>query len=128
MNIVEDDMIVIALFSQNELTQVKPGDEAEIVLKTLPGEIIKAKVDSIVWAHGQGQVANTTQIPTLVNAPPANFPVKLVVDPKYRNVFLAAGARGTAAIYTEHLTFLHILRRVFLRVGTKVNYLVLKLH
>ena len=41
---------------QNELHQVEPGNEAEFALKTYPGRIIKAKVDSIVWAQGQGQV------------------------------------------------------------------------
>src|SRR5512138_612314 len=56
LTFVEDEFVVVALFHQNELHQVKPGDEAEIVLRTLPGEVIKAKVDSIVWAQGQGQV------------------------------------------------------------------------
>jgi hypothetical protein len=54
--------------------------------------------------------------------------VKLTVDPKDKEVFLAAGARGNAAIYTEHLHAIHILRMVIMRIGTKLNYLVLKLH
>jgi multidrug resistance efflux pump len=129
LTFVEDEFVVIALYAQNELTQVKPGDEAEIVLDTLPGEIIKAKVDSIIWAQGQGQVVNSVGLPnTVLNAPPGRFPVKLTVDPKFRDVFLAAGARGDAAIYTEHLEAIQIIRRVILRVGTKMNYLILKLH
>ena len=54
--------------------------------------------------------------------------MKLTVDPKYRDVFLAAGARGQAAIYTEHGEMIHILRKVILRIGTKLDYLILKLH
>ena len=129
LTLVEDEFVVIALFAQNELTQVKPGDDAEIALETLPGEIIKCKVDSIIWAQGQGQSTISTSLPnTLVNAPPGRFPVKLVVDPKFKDVFLAAGARGQAAIYTEHLHAIHILRMVILRIGTKLDYLILKLH
>jgi multidrug resistance efflux pump len=128
LTFIENEFTVVALYDQNELYKVKPGDEAEIVLETLPGEIIKAKVDSIIWAQGQGQIANSTQIPTLVNAPPGRFPVKLTVDPKFRDVFFAAGARGGAAIYTEHVEAIQILRKVILRINTKINYLIVKLH
>jgi len=129
LTFVEDEFTVVALYDQNELYKVKPGDEAEIVLLTLPGEIIKAKVDSIIWAQGQGQSAISTNLPSTVGQlPPGRFPVKFTVDPKYRDRFLAAGARGNAAIYTEHLEAIHIIRKVILRINTKVNYLILKLH
>ena len=130
MSFVEDEFIVVALFHQNELHQVEAGNEAEISLRTLPGEIIKAHVDSIVWAQGQGQSALSNLLPQTGSQPipPGRFPVKLSVDPKYRDVFLAAGATGDAAIYTEHLHAIHILRKVILRIGTKINYLILKLH
>ena len=117
------------MFWQNELRAVAPGDEAELALTTYPGRIIKAKVDSIIWAQGQGQSIISVGLPnTLINPPPGRFPVKLTVDPKYRDVFLAAGARGQAAIYTEHGEMIHILRKVILRIGTKLDYLILKLH
>jgi hypothetical protein len=41
---------------------------------------------------------------------------------------MAAGAAGSAAIYTDGLHAIHILRKVILRVGAYVNYLILKLH
>jgi hypothetical protein len=52
----------------------------------------------------------------------------LIVDPKDREIFLAAGARGHGAIYTEHVKFLHIIRKVFVRVSTKLDWFVAKLH
>ena len=45
-----------------------------------------------------------------------------------REVFLAAGAVGQAAIYTQHGAMLHVVRKVILRVGSYLNYLILKLH
>ena len=130
MTFVENTYQVIALYDQNELYQVEPGNEAEFYLPTNPGHIFKAKVDSIVWAQGQGQVANTSVLPTTGNAPvpPGRFPVKLVLDERDSDAFLPAGAIGHGAIYTEHAAFLHILRKVLLRVSTKLDYLVLKLH
>jgi multidrug resistance efflux pump len=130
MSFVEEKYQVIAMYNQNELYQVAPGNQAEIVLITHPGEIIKSHVDSIVWAQGQGQLPMSGVIPqtgTQVQ-PPGRFAVKLSIDPKFQNEFLAAGAAGTAAIYTDHMVAIHILRKVFLRVGSYTNYLVLKLH
>jgi multidrug resistance efflux pump len=130
MAFVEDEYQVIALFHQNELTQVEPGNEVEIVLPTYPGEIIKAKVDSIVWAQGQGQLPLSGTVPQTGAAPlpPGRFAVKLTIAERDRERFLAAGALGNAAIYTNHLEAIHILRKVILRVGSYTNYLILKLH
>lgn len=130
LTFVEEAYQVIALYHQNELYMVKPGDEAEISLRTIPGEVLKAKVDSIVWAQGQGQVAMSGTLPTTgMQAPPPNrFPVKLTIDPKHKDLFLAAGATGDGAIYTDHLHAIHVIRMVILRVGAKTNYLVPKLH
>ena len=38
MTFVEDEFQVIALYEQNELWRVKPGNEAEIALDTYPGD------------------------------------------------------------------------------------------
>ena len=130
MTLVETTSSVVALYQQNELHQVAPGNEAEFALKTLPGRIIKAKVDSVIWASGAGQIQPTGTIPMtgVLNAPPQRFAVKFDVEEKDRELFLAAGAAGNAAIYTEHAEFLHIIRKVIIRVGAYLDFLVLKLH
>jgi multidrug resistance efflux pump len=127
---VEEEYQIIALYAQNELVYVEPGNPAEIVLPTYPGRVIKAKVDSIVWAQGQGQLAPSTTLPQTGTYPqaPGRFPVKLEIDERDRELFLAAGAAGAGAIYTEHVHAIHILRMVILRIGSITNYLVLKLH
>jgi multidrug resistance efflux pump len=130
MSFVEDEYQVIALFHQNELHKVRPGDEAEISLATYPGTIIKAVVDSIVWAQGQGQLPLGGMLPETGAVPPAEgrFAVRLNIAERDRERFLAAGARGHAAIYTQHLEPIQIIRKVILRVDSYINYLVLKLH
>ena len=130
MTLVEADGQVIALYHQNELHQVKPGNEVEFALKTLPGRIVKGKVDSVVWAQGQGQLLPSGTIPMsgVVAQPPGRYAVKFNIADRDRELFLAAGAAGDAAIYTDGLHAIHIIRKVILRVGSYLNYLIPKLH
>ncbi len=129
MTFVDDDYQIFAMFGQNELHQVEPGNHAEITLDTYPGRVIKAHVDSVIWAQSQGQWEASGDLPrtTLPFAlPPGRFPAKLLVDDRDRSVFLAAGARGSAAIYTEHLALVHIIRKVLLRVASYLDYIIIK--
>ena len=129
MTFVDNEYQVFALFNQNELHQVIPGNEAEITLDTYPGRIVKAHVDSVIWAQAQGQVDASGNLPTTtVAAPPGRFPVKLVVAENDSALFLAAGARGSAAIYTEHVALIHLIRKVLLRTASYLDYIIIKHH
>jgi hypothetical protein len=64
----------------------------------------------------------------VLTQPPGRFAVKFDIAERDRALFLAAGAAGDAAIYTQHLAMIHIIRKVILRVGSYVNYLIPKLH
>jgi multidrug resistance efflux pump len=129
MTFVDTEYQIFALFNQNELHQIAPGNEAEITLDTYPGRIIKAHVDSVIWAQAQGQLDASGNLPvTMFTAPPGRFPVKLVVGEQDNGLFLAAGARGAAAIYTEHLTLIHLIRKVLLRTSSYLDYIIIKHH
>jgi hypothetical protein len=56
------------------------------------------------------------------------YAVKLSLDEKEKGLFLAAGAVGNGAVYTDSLEMIHIIRKVIMRVGTKIDALILKLH
>src|SRR5437764_9824735 len=128
--IEEDDPWLLAFFRQNELRYVEAGDEAEIYMMQYPGRIIKCVVDSILWATAQGQmpISGNLQNTLPVAAPEQRIAVRFVLAPKDRDLFLAAGARGGGAIYTEHGKMIHIVRKVFLRVSAKLDWFVWKLH
>jgi multidrug resistance efflux pump len=127
MTFVDEEYQIFALFGQNELHQVEQGNEAEITLDTYPGRVIKAHVDSVLWAQGQGQAQASGDLPkTNFVPPPGRFPVKLVVGEGDRPLFLASGARGSAALYTDHLSMIHIIRKVLLRVASYLDYVIVK--
>jgi multidrug resistance efflux pump len=130
MTFVEDEQWIMAIYSQNEVREVKPGQEAEIALAMYPGHIIKCKVDSIMWATAQGQLpiggASTTA--GIAPIPPNNLAVRLLVDGKDKDLFLASGARGFGAVYTDSIEAIQILRKIIVRVSAKLDWLILKLH
>src|SRR6266513_2556864 len=114
--------------AEAELRYVEPGDEAEIFMKVYPGRIIKCKVDSILWATAQGQLPISGNLPNTqpLVAPEQRIAVRLVTDGKDKDVFLAAGARGGGAIYTNDITAIQILRRVIVRIAAKFDWFVIK--
>ncbi|RZU02769.1 HlyD family secretion protein [Rivibacter subsaxonicus] len=132
MTLVERSGQVLAVFGQNELRAVKPGDAAEFAVPTHPGRIFKAKVDSVVWDYSiaQSRVDATGQMPmaAALQAGPSGFTVKFNLADGTEEEVLAAGVSGDVAIYTEHVTMIHIIRKVILRVGSNLNYVIPKLH
>ncbi len=130
MNFVEDEQWILAIYNQNEVRKIKPGQEAEIAFRMHPGRIIKCRVDSIMWATAQGQlpIGNMNTVAGVAPVPPNSLAVRLLVEKKDQKVFLAAGARGAGAVYSDSGEVIHILRKVFLRVSAKLDWLILKLH
>jgi len=60
--------------------------------------------------------------------PPNSVAVRLLADGRDKDLFLAAGAHGSGAVYTDSGEAIQILRKVFVRVTSKLNWLILKLH
>jgi len=130
MNFVEDEQWILAIYHQNEVRKIKPGQEAEIAFKMYPGRIVKAKVDSIMWATAQGQlpIGSMNAAGGVAPIPPHSLAVRLLPDAKDKDIFLAAGGHGAGAVYTDSGHMIHIIRKVIVRVGAKLDWLILKLH
>lgn len=130
MSFIEDEQWLVALYKQNEIRYVQDGDIAEVALKTYPNHIIKCKVQHIVWANAQGQITASGKLPDTqeTHFEEGRFAVRLNVIGKDKDLFLAPGAVGQGAIYTEKGKIIHLVRKVILRVGTKLDWLVPKLH
>jgi multidrug resistance efflux pump len=70
MSFVLDEQWVVAMFDQNEVREVEPGNLAEIALRTYPGRIIRCRVMAVVWATSQGQLPISGSIPVTGSASP----------------------------------------------------------
>ena len=130
LNFVEDEQWILAIFKQNEVRNIKPGQEAEVAFKMYPVRIVKCKVDTIMWATAQGQlpIGNPLPVGGVAPIPPYALAVRLLPDAKDKDIFLAAGAAGAGAVYTDSGEMIHIIRKILVRVSAKLDWLILKLH
>ena len=131
MTFVEDEYQVIALFAPERAAPDRAGRRSRVHAADLPrtDHQGQGRFDHLGAGPGSDALISGTLPQTgMAPIPPNRFPVKLDVDPKYRDLFLAAGAVGHGAVYTQSGAMIHIVRKVILRVGAKLDYLVLKLH
>ncbi|BDD05620.1 HlyD family secretion protein [Aureibacter tunicatorum] len=127
MTLIEDEQAVVAFFMHNELFNIQNGDEVEVSIKTLPGQVFKGEVEDIIWANGQGQLSYSGLLPkSLENQPEGQYAVKFKFPEEVES--FPAGAVGTSVVYASTAEPFYIIRKVMVRIDSKINYLVPKLH
>jgi multidrug resistance efflux pump len=115
--------VYIGWFRQNSLLRLKKGEEAEMVLDALPGEILKAEVDFVFPAIGEGQLQPGADFLRFGQQKiPGRAAVALrITDPDYQQYRLPGGLFGQAAIYTEHFHHVGVMRKILLRMAAWMN-------
>jgi multidrug resistance efflux pump len=103
---------------------VAPGQPVEVTFKYLPGRIYSGKVVSVLRALSTGQVQTSGVAVTPRALQAAPFAVRLKLDDDRLADSLPAGSVGDAAIFTDHVTAAHIIRKVLLRQIAILNYVV----
>jgi multidrug resistance efflux pump len=114
---------VLALFPQNYLNYVRPGDDVEMVLDPYPGRLFTGKVDAIIPAAGGGQLTPTGNIPSTARSTGA-WAVKIVFDDPAIARNLSIGSGGSAAVYTKVGKPTHIISKVTIRMKKWLLYVV----
>jgi len=114
---------VFALFPQNYLTNVRPGDAVEMVLDPYPGRLFTGKVDAVIPAAGGGQLTPSGNIPTSTKSTGA-WAVKIVFDNSAVAQRLSIGSGGSAAIYTRVGKPTHIISKVTMRMKKWLLYVL----
>jgi multidrug resistance efflux pump len=113
----------LALFPQNYLTNVRQGDDVEMVLDPYPGRLFTGKVDAIIPAAGGGQLTPTGDIPATARSTGA-WAVNIVFDDPAVARRLSIGSGGSAAIYTRVGKPTHIISKVTMRMKKWLLYVL----
>jgi len=116
---------VAAVFSQNYLSNVRAGDDVELVLDPYPGRLFTGKVDTVIAASGGGQFMTTGTIPTTAKAGSTGaYAVKILFSEREASRNLAMGSGGSAAIYTKVGKPFHIISKVAIRMKKWLLYVI----
>src|SRR6516225_3652298 len=118
-----------AFVRENSLECISPGTRAEVVLDVLPGRVLPARVESLGWGVGEGDVDPTTGLPKTHQgtggwlAPAQRFPVQLAFETAGgppRGV--RYNARASVILYTgEHPVF-NALAWLWIRLISVLTY------
>jgi hypothetical protein len=129
MTLVEADGQVIAFYAQNELTKVQPATKRSSRSRRIRAASSRARSTRSCGPSARASVRASGTIRCRRSRPAPGI-LRREVRPaeRDRQLFLAAGAVGDAAIYTQYGEMLHVRAQGHLRVGSYTNYLILKLH
>lgn len=116
------DSIIGAAISQINARYVEPGQPSEVTFKFLPGQVYGGKVQGVLQAVATGQVQTSGLAVTSKEVASAPFVVRIRLDDAAIAGRLPAGSTGDAAIFTDHVTVAHIIRKVLLRQIAITNY------
>lgn len=118
-----------AFLRENSLEHVRAGTRAEMVLDVLPGRVLPARVESLGWGVGEGDIDTTTGLPKTRQgtsgwlAPAQRFPVQLAFETDGgppRGV--RYNARASVILYTGDNAFVNALAWFWIRVMAVLTY------
>ena len=118
-----------AFLRENSLEYLTPGTRAEVVLDVLPGRVLPARVESIGWGVGEGDMDSTTGLPKTRQgsggwlAAAQRFPVQLAFE-------TAGGpprgtrynARASVILYTGEHPIANALAWLWIRLIAVLTY------
>lgn len=112
-----------AAFLQNSAQRLIEGADAEIILPSVPGRFFKGKVARAGAYIPQGQMQPTGALidPEQIKGE-GRVIVQINLDEDITNYHVPPGSVGSAAIYTEHMPHLSVLRKVLLRMKSWSNF------
>jgi len=120
----EEGYIVAASISQSASRYVKIDDVVEMVFPEFPGQVFSGKVDAVIRATGEAQLAPSGQIPVFTGAPIRGRRIITIQldDPSLMRE-LGQGARSFVAVYTDRGKPFHIITKVVVRMQAWFGYL-----
>lgn len=112
-----------AVFPQNLVDNIAPGDAVEIAFKSLPGRIVTGKVDEVLEYTGEGQLDMTGVVPVAKDIGSEGFlVVRILLDDQELARQLPLGGAGTTAIYTKVGRPFHLISKIALRMKAWIYY------
>ena len=124
------DLWINADMTENNLGNIKPGDNVAIVLDVMPGEILKGRVRSVGTGIGPDKPPQPGTLPAVENSrdwlrQAQRFPVAVEFDPSERERLhgVRIGGQADVLVYTGDYPVMNWLAGVFIKLMSYFSYL-----
>ena len=124
------DLWISADMTENNLGNIKPGDEVAIVLDVMPGEVLKGRVRSVGTGISPGKPPPPGALPEIENSrdwlrQAQRFPVAVEFDPSERERLrgVRIGGQADVLVYTGDYPLMNWLARVYICLMSYFSYL-----
>jgi multidrug resistance efflux pump len=122
--IVENEITLVGLFSQNGFQTVKDGAPVDIVFDNIPGRIYHARITAIPKGIGQGQVAVSGTLARTTSFGGAKvFPAEMSIPDDLDRDALRLGMSGDATAFAPNAGVIGLLASILVWVGSYTAYL-----
>jgi multidrug resistance efflux pump len=122
--IVEKEIALVGMFSQNGFETIKEGAAVDIVFDNAPGRIYHAKVTAIPKGIGQGQIAvSGTLARTNALGGATVFPAEISIPDGMSRDTLRLGMSGSATAFSEKAGVIGLLASILVWVSSYTAYL-----
>src|SRR5258705_10763105 len=122
--IVENEITLVGMFSQNGFQTIKEGAAVDIVFDNAPGRIYYARITAIPKGIGQGQVAvSGTLARTTALGGATGFPAVVSVPQGVHRDQLWLGMSGSATALAGNAGGIGLLASILVWVGSYTAYL-----
>jgi len=122
--IVENEITLVGMFSQNGFQTIKEGAPVDIVFDNAPGRIYHARITAIPKGIGQGQVAvSGTLARTTALGGATVFPAEISIPDGMNRDSLRLGMSGSATAFAGNAGVIGLLASILVWVGSYTAYL-----
>src|SRR5256885_8498763 len=122
--IVENEITLVGLFSQNGFQTIKEGAVVDIVFDNVPGRIYHAKIIGIPKGIGQGQIAASgTLARTTAIGGATVFPAVISIPDEMNRDSLRLGMSGSATAFAANAGVIGLLASILVLVSSYTAYL-----
>jgi multidrug resistance efflux pump len=122
--IVESEIALVGMFSQNGFQTIKEGTPVDIVFDNAPGRVYHARITAIPKGIGQGQIAvSGTLARTTAFGGATVFPAEISVPEGLSRDSLRLGMSGSATAFAGNAGVIGLLASILVWVSSYTAYL-----
>jgi multidrug resistance efflux pump len=122
--IVEKEIVLVGMFSQNGFQTIKDGAPVDIVFDNAPGRIYHATIAAIPRGIGQGQIAvSGTLARTNALGGAQAFPAEISIPEGMSRESLRLGMSGNATVFAGNAGVIGLLASILVWISSYTAYL-----